>query len=319
MKSNLKKSITWKLIVGGAVLAFAISALVTLAIKTRNSAYAQEAQTTFRSPADAAAALVKAAARGDNTELERILGVDIKVLLSTGDQQLDRAALESFSEKYNRMNRWVEMTDGTRVLYVGADNFAFPVPLAKNRSGKWYFDGIAGAEEIRARDIGRNELLAMDASSALASAEELYFTRSSDSAEYTPRIMSTPGKQDGLYWPGTEEENASPLAGLGELSKSSLASLSPDKPLVIDGYTVRILTAQGESAPGGSMNYIVDGKMSGGFAILATPVKYAETGIMTFMTGPDGTVYERDLGPDNGKIAASILAFNPTANWSSVE
>jgi len=217
------------------------------------------------------------------------------------------------------MNRWVDMTDGSRVLYVGADNFAFPVPLAKNSSGQWYFDGVAGAEEIRARNIGRNELLTIDACSAMAAAQQIYFANGGDSGEYSQLIISTSGKEDGLYWPTSENQAPSPLASLDELPKSSLSSVSMGRPLVIDGYSLRILTAQGDDASGGARNYVVNGKMTDGFAILATPVKYAETGIMTFMTGSDGVIYERDLGLDTVKMAASIHEFNPTDDWSAVE
>ncbi len=123
--------------------------------------------------------------------------------MTTGDTEADKAALDGFATKYSQMNRWVDMSDGSRVLYIGADNFAFPVPLAKNSSGQWYFDAVAGAEEVRARDIGRNELLAIDASAALANAEEIYFASVASSPEYAQRIISSPGKQDGLYWPAS--------------------------------------------------------------------------------------------------------------------
>jgi hypothetical protein len=217
------------------------------------------------------------------------------------------------------MNRWVDMTDGSRVLYIGADNFAFPVPLAKNASRQWYFDAVAGAEEIRARDIGRNELLTIDACSKLGIAQEIYFAADGNSAEFAQRIISTSGKQDGLYWAASEQQVSSPLASLNEFAALSLAMLSPDKPLVIDGYALRILSAQGDDAPGGAQSYMVNGKMTAGFAILATPVKYAETGVMTFITGRDNVVYERDLGPDTVKIAASIQEYNPDQNWRPVE
>ncbi len=318
MESNAKKTTKrWKQVAIG-VLALAALVLVTLRLETENSARAWNTQITFQSPADAGAALAKAAKSGDETALVEMLGIDTKVLLSAGDKEADKAALENFASKYEKMNRWVDMTDGSRVLYVGADNFAFPVPLAKNSSGQWYFDGVVGAEEVRARDIGRNELLAMDACAALATAQEIYFTNSGASAEYAQRIISSAGKQDGLYWPASEQ-GLSPLAGLGEIPKSSLASLTPDQPLVIDGYALRILTAQGDDARGGAKSYIVNGKMAGGFAILATPLRYAETGVMTFMTNQDGVVYERDLGPDTAKIAASIQEFNPTDDWSPVQ
>jgi hypothetical protein len=319
MKSNANKTTKNWMRVGIGVLALVAFALVVVQLKTRNSVSAEGTQITFPSSAEAGAALAKAAKSGDETAVAEILGLDTKVLLSTGDKEADKSALETFASKYEKMNRWVDMTDGSRVLYIGADNFAFPVPLAKNASRQWYFDAVAGAEEIRARDIGRNELLTIDACSELASAQEAYFAAGGDSAEFAQRIISTSGKQDGLYWPASEQQVSSPLANLGDFAGPSLATLSPDGPLVIDGYALRILTAQGDDAPGGAQSYIVNGKMTGGFAILATPVKYAETGIMTFMTSSDGAVYERDLGPDTAKIAAAIQEFNPSDDWMGVE
>jgi hypothetical protein len=319
MKSNASKSTKkWMRVVIG-VLALAAFALVVVQLKTRNSVFADDTQMTFPSSAEAGAALAKAAKTGDETAVAEILGLDTKVLLSAGDKEADKSALEAFASKYDKMNRWVDMTDGSRVLYIGADNFAFPVPLAKNASRQWYFDAVAGAEEIRARDIGRNELLTIDACSALAGAQEVYFAASGNSGEFAQRIVSTSGEQDGLYWPASEQQVSSPLANLGEFAGPSLPTFTPDSPLVIDGYALRILTAQGDDAPGGAQSYIVNGKMTGGFAILATPLKYAETGIMTFMTSSDGVLYERDLGPDTAKIAASIQEYNPTDDWLPVE
>src|ERR1700678_4247829 len=318
MKSNANKTTKrWMRVVIG-VLALAALALVVVQLKTRNSVSAKGTQITFPSSAEAGAALAKAAKGGDETSVAEILGLDTKVLLSAGDKETDKAALEAFASKYEKMNRWVDMTEGSRVLYIGADNFAFPVPLAKNSSGKWYFDGVAGAEELRTREIGRNDLLTIDACTALADAQEMYFADSSN-ASFAQRIISTSGKQDGLYWLASDNQAASPLASLSEFPEASLGSLSPDQPLVIDGYNLRILTAQGDDAPGGATSYIANGRMTGGFAILATPVNYGETGIMTFMSGVDGVVYERDLGPDTAKIAASIQAFNPSDDWLEVE
>jgi hypothetical protein len=321
MKSNANKTTKkWMRVVIG-VLALAAFALVVVRLKTRNAVSAEATQITFPSSTEAGAALAKAAKSGNETAVAEILGLDTKVLLSARDKDkaADKAALETFASKYAKMNRWVDMTDGSRVLYIGADNFAFPVPLAQNASHQWYFDAVAGAEEIRARDIGRNELLTIDACSELASAQEIYFAAGGDSAEFAQRIISTSGKQDGLYWPASAQQASSPLANLGEIAGPSSATLSPDGPVVIDGYKLRILTAQGDDAPGGAQSYIVNGRMTGGFAILATPVDYAETGIVTFMTSSDGVVYERDLGPDTAKIAASIQEFNPSEDWLRVE
>jgi len=318
MTSNLKKAAPWKYLVLVAALVLAGLGIAVRKVESSNAAAPSgpPAQITFPSPAEAGAALAKAAKSQDQNALSQILGVETYSLLTAGDTDADKAAMDTFASKYDKMNRWVDMSDGSRVLYVGADNFAFPVPLAKNSSGRWYFDAVAGAREVRARDIGRDELLAIDACAGLANAEEVYFE---GSPEYTQRITSTPGKKDGLYWPASEAQPLSPLASLSEFPKSSLASLSPNERLLLDGYTLRILTAQGDDAPGGALNYVVNGKMTGGFAVLATPVRYAETGIMTFMTGSDGIVYERDFGPDTAKIAGSIQIYNPDQNWSPVE
>ena len=276
-------------------------------------------QITFDTPAAAGAALVQAAKDDDEAALSGMLGVDTRTLLSSGSQQQDKAELRAFAGKYDQMNRWVDMSDGSRVLYIGADNFAFPVPLAQDSSGRWYFDGIAGAQEIRARDIGRNELLAIDACYALGNAEQVYFVMHGNAPVYTRHIVSTKGTRDGLYWPASASSTPSPLAALDDFAKSSLASASPNQPFVMDGYSFRILTAQGDDAPGGARSYVTNGRLTGGFAVMAMPVKYAETGIMTFMVGPNGTVYEQDLGPDTAKIAGSIQAYDPNDDWSPVE
>jgi Protein of unknown function (DUF2950) len=318
MNSNTKKTNRWKHIGMFAAVTLAVLTIAIVQLKTTNSVLAQNPQTAFQSPAEAGAALAQAAQSEDQSAVAKILGVETKTLLTTGDQTADTAALKLFASKYERMNRWVDMTDGSRALYIGADNFAFPVPLAKDSSGRWYFDALAGAQEIRARDIGRNELLTIDACSELADAQQMYLADSGSRA-FAQRIISTTGEHDGLYWPATDTQNESPLANFSELPNSALPSLSPDHPPVIGGYMLRILTAQGADAPGGSASYIKNGKMTGGFAILATPVKYAGTGIMTFITGVDGVVYERDLGPDTARIAASIQEFNPTDDWSAVE
>jgi hypothetical protein len=286
---------------------------------TTESFGAEPPRVTFASPAEAGAALAKAAKAGDENSLADILGVDVKTLLFTGNDGQDDAALQAFAAKYETMNRWVDMSDGSRVLYIGADNFAFPVPLAQNSSGRWYFDGIAGGEEVRARNVGRNELLAIDACNALSYAQQMYFAGRGHLTEYAQRIVSTQGKQDGLYWRVSAKQAPSPLASIEQFPESSVGSLSAGEPFVLDGYTFRILAAQGNDAPGGARKYMVNGKMTDGFAILATPVRYAETGVMTFMVGPHGVVYERDFGPDTTKIAASIQEFNPTEEWSPVE
>jgi hypothetical protein len=314
---TISKWTVWALV---GILALAGLGFTIRAVDTGNLAFASDAATqmTFQSPAEAATALAQATKDTDEKALTKVLGGDASALITSGDSEPDKAAMRQFFSKYQQMNRWVDMSDGSRVLYIGADNFAFPVPLAKNASGSWYFDAVAGAQENRAREIGRNELLTIDALAALANAEQSY-SANTDSGEYAQRIISTAGKQDGLYWPASDSLGVSPLAQLEEFPNSSLTSLSPDRPFVIDGYAMRILTGQGDDAPGGAQGYIVNGRMTGGFAILATPVKYGETGIMSFMIGREGFVYERDFGPDTAKTAASIQEYNPDGNWSPID
>ncbi len=315
-KANRK----WTELALAGILALAGLGFTVQAVGTGKLTFATDAasQMTFQSPTDAATALARAAKDTDEKALTKVLGGEAKDLITSGDSESDKTAMQQFFSKYQQMNRWVDMSDGSRVLYIGADNFAFPVPLAKNASGSWYFDAVAGAQEIRARQIGKNELLTIDALAALANAEQFYFNNSAP-GEYAQRIISMLGKRDGLYWPASDSLGASPLAHLEEFPKSSLTALSPDQPFVIDGYTLRILTAQGKDATGGAQNYIVNGKMTGGFAILATPVKYGETGIMSFMIGREGFVYERDLGRDTAKTATSIQQYDPDDNWSAID
>jgi len=319
MQARKNRTQVWKRVAAIALLVVLGFGLTAVDLATEALAAEKTTQITFDTPAAAGAALVQAAKDDDEIALFGMLGVDTKTRLSSGNKDQDEADLQALAAKYETMNRWVDMSDGSRVLYIGADNFAFPVPLAQNSSGRWYFDGIAGAEEVRARNIGRNELLAIDACNALTYAQQMYFAGRGHLTEYAQRIISTQGKQDGLYWPAPAKQSPSPLASIEQFPKSSVGSLSTSEPFVLDGYAFRILTAQGNDAPGGARKYVVNGKMTEGFAILATPVKYAETGIMTFMVGPHGVVYDRDFGPDTTKIAAPIQEFNPTDDWSPVE
>jgi len=319
MRSKTQAIASSKVVVVVGVVAFAAAGLAVGCFK-KKPALSGGAEVTFRSQDEAGAALLQAAKMADLDALSRILGPDAKVLILAGDAETDKAAMDIFVAKYQRMNRWVDMTDGSCVLHIGADNFAFPVPLVKTPSGQWYFDGAAGAREIRAREIGKDELLTIDACYAIAKAEEMYYASKGNSPEYARRIVSTSGNQDGLYWPSPESAvPTSPLGHLSKFPKTSLASMPADESLTIDGYTLRIFTGQGGNAPGGAKSYIVNGKMTEGFAVLAVPVKYRETGVMTFIIGPEGIVYERDLGPDTAKLAASIQQYDPDDNWAPVE
>jgi hypothetical protein len=278
-------------------------------------------QTTFATPDKAGQALEVASATDDENALSQILGSRSQAILSSGDPAEDKAALKSFVTKYDRMHRWVAMSNGRSVLYVGSDNYPFPIPLIQSASSSWSFDTKAGEEEVLARRIGRNELLAIDACRSIASAEVLYFHTPHDASaqQYTQNIISAPGTHDGLYWDVKEGQPASPLEQVKGFAKDHPSSLSAASSPVFDGYTFRILTAQGLDAKGGNENYLVNGKLKNGFAIIATPVKYQDSGIMTFMLSREGVVYQKDLGEKTASIVAAIKEYNPAHGWEVAE
>ena len=275
-------------------------------------------QTTFATPAEAGEALQTASRAHDEKSLGSILGEGSAPILSSGDPAEDKAAIDAFTKKYDRMNRWVTLTDGSEILYVGADNYPFPIPLAKDSSGKWYFDTAVGEDEILARRIGRNELQAIDASGAIAKAQEVYFKASAERPtvrQYAQRIVSSTGAKDGLYWYSPKGDAPSPLGRLSGFPENVTAG----EPQIFDGYSFRILMAQGSATKSGSRSYVADGRMTGGFAVIASPAKYADSGIMTFILNRDGVVYQKDLGEKTADIAASIKEYNPTDGWTPAE
>jgi Protein of unknown function (DUF2950) len=323
MKPHARHSIKWEAPLVLPVLPVVILFVILgCAGQAAGATAAVDSQATFATPVEAGEAL-QAAARADNeVALTRILGPRSKAILSSGDPDEDKASLQSFVIKYDRMNRWVAMTDSSQVLYIGADNYPYPIPLVQNSSSKWYFNTSAGEEEILARRIGRNELRAIDACYAMANAEELYLDQSHDgepARQYTAKIVSTAGRQDGLYWPTSAGQPSSPLSDLAEFARYPIFSASPDSAPVMDGYKFRVLTAQGDDASGGAMSYLVNGKLTGGFAIIASPVKYRDSGVMTFLLSREGVVYQKDLGEKTTDIAASIKDYNPTQGWTPAE
>ena len=263
---------------------------------------------TFASPSEAGDALLAAAQSGDRAALLEIFGPRGEEILFTGDAVRDKASLQDFVAAYMRMNRWGKIKAGGQTLYVGADNYAFPIPLGQNPSGQWYFDTAAGKDEILARRIGKNELAAIAACQALADSEKQYFRQTHDGGtvrQYAQKFVSDPGKQNGLYWLATDGR-PSPLEELGEFGKS-VAFNTGDQPPLFNGYNYRILTRPSE---------LVNGKMTGGFTILAYPAEYRNSGIMAFIVGKDGVVYQKDLGEKTGEVAKAMSEFNLADGWS---
>lgn len=262
---------------------------------------AEVSQPTFASPSDAGQALLTAVRAKDESAIARVLGSRAKALVSSGDREVDAAASESFAQKYDRMNRWVAMTDDSQVLYIGADNYPFPIPIVKDAGSRWHFNADAGDEELQARRIGRNELRAMDACRLIANAEELYHQ---GMHRYTDIIISTPGKQDGLYWEAAAGQVPSPLGRSNAFAKGVFDSAAPSKALVVDGYSFRILPAEGQAE---------------GFVILASPVHYQHSGIMTFSLSRDGVIYQKDLGPQTAELASLMTDFGSSEGSTPAE
>ena len=218
----------------------------------------------------------------------------------------DKDAFQDFVAAYEKMHRWVPIKAGGKMLIIGADNYPFPIPLGPNPAGQWIFDTAAGKDEILARRIGKDELTAIAACVDIAKAEQQYFSQTHDGdkvKQYAQQLGSDEGKQNGLYWHVSEGQTPSPLGLLGDFAKAAGYTNTGDKPQPFDGYYFRVLTKQGAKAPGGAKDYIVNGKMTGGFAILAYPAEYRNSGIMTFIVGKDGVVYQKDLGEKTSTLA----------------
>jgi hypothetical protein len=282
------------------------------------AAAAAPAQRSFASPEEAGAAVLAAAEAGDQTALFAIFGADAKEILSSGDAVADQENRRDFVAAYTQMHRWRSIKAGGEMLYIGADNFLFPIPLDKGSSGAWEFDTDAGKDEILARRIGRDELAAIAACSTLANAQAQYFARTHDGdpvKQYAQRIVSDEGKQDGLYWPVSSGQPPSPLEDTAQFAKAAGYTSAGSKPQPFKGYYFRILTRQGDQTQGGAKDYVVSGKMTGGFAFVAYPTEYRNSGIMTFVVGADDVVYQKDLGGNTATTAATMTEYNPGDGW----
>ncbi len=277
---------------------------------------AAHTQRSFASAQTAADALYAAARKDDEGEIVAILGEDSRnIVLWTGDVAERRAEIQQFVKKYEQMHRLVQEPDREVTLYVGAENWPLPVPLFE-RGGQWYFEAGLARQEILYRRIGENELDAIDILHAMVDAENEYYSLSAEQggvAQYARRFNSRPGTHNGLYWPSTDSASSSPAGPY--IAEASFNR--PDR-VPFHGYYFRILDGQGANAFGGAKNYVVDGKMTGGFAFVAFPALYRSSGVKTFIVNRFGSVYEKDLGPSTAKIAASLNVFNPDATWAAV-
>lgn len=298
-------------------LALRGSVALLLSMAGCNKPTAPAGPKTFATPEDAGKALVQATGAQDKEELLAIFGPGSEAILSTGDAVQDKEAMEGFTRAYGVMNRWRKLTDGNQLLLVGAQNEAFPVPLMKNAAGQWYFDAAAGKEEILARRIGRDELAAIDISAALADSQAQYFAQKHDGVkQYAQKFISDPGKQNGLYWESPQGAPRSPLGPLVAFATAEGYAVKPDAAQPYHGYYFRRLDSQGPHAKGGAMPYVVNGKMNTGFAYLAYPAKYDDSGVKSFIINQQGVIYQKDLGKETTTLAKAMTEFDPDPSWT---
>jgi len=274
------------------------------------------AQQSFNSPDDAATALVAAVKYGMRQDVLKVLGAEGEDIVNSGDDVADADTRNKFVSAYDAKHS-LHVEGKRATLIVGSDDFPFPIPLVHTKAG-WEFDTAEGRQEILYRRIGRNELDAIHTALAFVDAQDEYAgkDRGEGPGVYAQRIISSPGKKDGLYWPS--DTNDSPLGQLAaEASAEGYKAGSEPRPY--HGYYYRILTQQGASAPGGAMSYIAKGKMIGGFALVAWPADYGNSGLMTFIVSHAGNVYEKNLGQDTAERVKSMTSFDPDRTWMKVE
>ena len=304
-------------ILQSAKLITVVLMIVAVSLAAQNPAGQQTPQKRFRSAEEAVQDVIKAAKTNNRTEMLAILGADAEDLLSSGDKVADRRArqliLVALNEKWSLANQG----PNTKTLIIGNEEWPYPIPLVKDKTG-WRFDTAAGREEILFRRIGRNELNTMKTCLIYVKAQNEYAQKGHDGKAvglFAQKLASEPGKQDGLFWKSGPGEELSPLGGFAAEASSEGYSRSGSGPTAFPGYLFRLLKAQGPAAPGGAKNYVSHGEMKNGFALVAYPAEYRNSGVMTFIINQDGIVYEKDLGEQTAQAASKITEYNPDKSW----
>jgi hypothetical protein len=293
--------------------------LLTLALADPAAPAAAPGEKSFDSPQQAADALVQAVASDDTAAMLAIFGPSGKKIVSSGDDVEDKNNRARFTELAKaRTDVAIDKKNAHRaILSLGADGWPFPVPIVQT-GGKWHFDSKSGLREILYRRVGQNELDAIQVCLGYVEAQQEYASQAREIAGfhmYAQKILSTPGKKDGLAW---YDENGKPAGPIGEQVAKALEEGYKDRTKPYHGYFFKVLTAQGRAAPPGARDYVIQGKMIGGFALVAWPAEYRASGVKTFIVNNDGIVYEKDLGADTSKVAAAMKAYNPDKTWSKV-
>ncbi len=303
--------------------AIAISCLLGVGLRaasmSKPDAGATSKEKQFNTPKEAADALIQVASNFDVAAAKEVLGPDSEDIVSSEDPVQDKNRAEAFAAKAKEKTA-VEIEKGdsnTAILLVGNDNFPFPIPIVKHK-GKWSFDTKAGRQEILDRRIGANELNAIEICRGFVEAQHEYAEEKHDGSkvnQYAQRVLSTPGKHDGLAWQNADGTWDGPVGETVAKALQEGYSAKGGKPY--HGYHFKVLKGQGSAAPMGEMDFVVSGAMIGGFALAAAPADYRVTGVMTFIVGPDGVVYEKDLGPDTLKTFESMERYNPDKTWKA--
>lgn len=276
----------------------------------------QPGQKTFASAEEASHALITAMQSDDEKAMLGLLGADATQIISSGDETEDAHSRANFVEKYREMHRLVNEPDGTTTLYIGARNWPTPIPLVR-KGNSWYFDTELSRKEILYRRVGRNELSAIRVCQELVAAENDYRRMQHD--EFAKRIASDNGKHNGLYWQAAAGEPQSPIGPLVASAVAEGYAEGKDVLIPYRGYYFHILSSQGKHGEGGAKSYIVNGKMTGGFAFVAYPAQYRSSGVMTFIVGSDGVIYEKDLGKATSVVAKDMKQYDPDATWHQAE
>jgi len=278
-----------------------------------------QGQLLFASDDEASDAMLTAVKAQDHDQVHLILGPAWKELVS-GDKVEDANAFKEFAQRASERTRLQKQDDTTSILYVGNDDWPFPIPIAKTRDGKWFFDTEAGKTEILARRIGENELDTIDECRTYVQAQREYASKDRDGSgvlKFARRIISTPGKMDGLYWSATPDQEQSPLGHLFAVAATRGYTQTPGHRLEpYHGYHFRILKRQGLAAPGGKYDYMINGNMTAGFALVAFPADYESSGIMTFIVNQQGNIFQKDLGPHTTELARQMTEYNPDSSWT---
>lgn len=277
------------------------------------------AQQAFKTPDEAASALADAARAADMKALVTVLGPDGRAIVSSGDEVADAATRQKFVAAYDAKHGIAMEGDSKAIVIIGTEDFPLPIPLVR-KDGMWRYDTVAGRDEILFRRIGKNELDVIQSCLAYVDAQNEYAEKDRIGASansYAQRVISRPGKQDGLYWPSPQGEEESPLGEfIAQATRQGYrvgAGRTPYR-----GYYFKILTRQGPSAEGGEVDYVFHGRMIGGFALVAYPAEYRNSGVMTFIVNHAGTVFQKDLGPGTAKFAERMTSFNPDKTWQKV-